>query len=80
MAGNRIKRLSNIEHLNALEEFWLNDNQVDDWRNVEIIEKLPGLRTIYLERNPVASDNMYRKKLMLIAPKLTQIDATMCRA
>lgn len=80
VAGNRIKRLSNIEHLKELEEFWVNDNQVDDWRNVEMIEKLPALRTIYLERNPVAADNMYRKKLILIAPKLTQIDATICRA
>lgn len=73
-----MKRLANIEHLNLLEEFWANDNQVDDWHNVQLIEKLPNLKTIYLERNPVASEASYRKKLMLIAPKLTQIDATMC--
>ncbi len=81
MAGNRIKRLANIEHLQQLEDFWVNDNQVEDWRNLEaVLGKLPALQTLYLERNPVAADPMYRKKLMLIAPKLRQIDATMCRA
>ena len=79
MAGNKIKRLSNLEQLIELEEFWCNDNLVDDWHNVEILAKLPRIATVYLERNPVANDNMYRKKLMLIAPTLTQIDATMCR-
>lgn len=80
MAGNQIKRLSNIEHLSKLEDLWLNDNQVDDWHNLQILENLPALQTLYLERNPVATDAMYRKKLMLIAPKLQQIDATICRA
>ena len=79
MAGNQIKQFENIEHLIELEELWCNDNQINDWHNVEILSKLPKLSTVYLERNPIANDPMYRKKLMLIAPLLKQIDATICR-
>lgn len=79
LAENQIVKLENIEHLTELEELWCNNNKIDDWNNVSILEKLPKLTTIYLEHNPISKDNMYRKKLMLIAPRLMQIDATMCR-
>jgi protein phosphatase 1 regulatory subunit 7 len=34
---------------------------------------------VYLEANPLAQDAAYRRKLKLIVPTLTQIDATLCR-
>lgn len=58
--------------------FQLNDNQISDWKNVENLRAL-SLKTIYLERNPIAKDPAYRRKLMLILPTLIQIDATLCR-
>ena len=39
----------------------------------------PALRTVYLERNPIYKDKMYRKKIILTCPQLTQIDATSVR-
>lgn len=68
-----------MEELKNLNEFWCNDNQLNDWKNIELLGKLANLTVVYLERNPISADTMYRKKLMLICPKLTQIDATMCR-
>lgn len=57
----------------------MNNNEVADWKSVEKLSALKSLATIYLEKNPVAEDPMYRRKLKMIAPTLTQIDATLCR-
>lgn len=55
----------------------INDNQVNDWCCISQLGKLP-LSTIYLERNPVANDPAYRRKLKMSIPSLNQIDATLC--
>lgn len=55
----------------------MNDNQVSDWACISQLSKVP-LSTIYLERNPVANDAAYRRKLKLSIPSLNQIDATLC--
>lgn len=56
----------------------MNDNEVSEWTCVEKLEANKKLSTVYLERNPVASDPAYRRKLKLIVPWLNQIDATLC--
>jgi protein phosphatase 1 regulatory subunit 7 len=57
----------------------LNNNLVDDWTSVENLTSNKNLVTIYLEHNPVAKDPSYRRKLKIILPWLSQIDATLCR-
>lgn len=57
----------------------MNNNDVRDWKCVDRLAALKNLATIYLEKNPVAEDPVYRRKLKMIAPSLTQIDATLCR-
>lgn len=57
----------------------MNDNKVSDWTSVENLKSHEKLQTVYLERNPVADDPAYRRKLKMIVPSLTQIDATLCR-
>lgn len=52
---------------------------MSEWSTVDNLKSLKKLATVYLEKNPVADDPMYRRKLKLIAPTLTQIDATLCR-
>ena len=49
---------------------------MSDWREIDRLRVLPKLKCVYLEHNPIASDVMYRKKVMLALPALTQIDAT----
>lgn len=59
--------------------FKLNDNQVSEWSNIdEELKENKKLSTIYLERNPIANDPTYRRKLKLLIPSLSQIDATLC--
>jgi protein phosphatase 1 regulatory subunit 7 len=77
LAGNRIANIpSSLAPLTQLEDLWLNDNQVAHYADVEHLVPLAGLRTLYLERNPLAQDFEYRKKLEELLPALDQIDAT----
>lgn len=57
----------------------MNDNQVNDWNNVDILKEMKSLETIYLEHNPISKDSAYRRKIKLILPWITQIDATLAR-
>lgn len=56
----------------------MNDNEVSDWSSVETLAANKKLSTVYLERNPVANDPAYRRKIKLLIPWLNQIDATLC--
>ena len=56
-----------------------NDNQISDWKDMDQLSGAKQLQTVYLERNPVAKDVNYRRKLKLALPSLTQIDATLTR-
>lgn len=58
--------------------FQLNDNEVSDWNCIQNLGVLKNLSTVYLERNPVAADSAYRRKLKMMIPSLNQIDATLC--
>ena len=79
LAGNRIKELGGLSNLTKLEEFWFNDNLLEDWKQLDGLKDLSQLVTVYLERNPIQKDVNYRRKIKLSLPGLTQIDATMCR-
>lgn len=79
LAGNRIKTLEGLGTLTELEEFWFNDNQLEDWSQLNHLSKCQKLSTVYLERNPIQNDVNYRRKIKLVLPSLTQIDATLCR-
>jgi protein phosphatase 1 regulatory subunit 7 len=57
----------------------LNNNLVDDWTSVQNLTSNKKLVTVYLEQNPVANDPSYRRKLKIMLPWLSQIDATLCR-
>ena len=79
LAGNRIKELTGLQSLSKLEEFWFNDNLLEDWSQIERLSCLTQLSTVYFERNPVQKDINYRRKIKLALPKLVQIDANLCR-
>ncbi|KAI9913832.1 hypothetical protein PsorP6_005136 [Peronosclerospora sorghi] len=80
LAGNRIAAIpANLAPLSPLADLWLNDNHIAHYADVENLMPLVGLRTLYLERNPLALDFEYRKKLEELLPQLDQIDATPAR-
>ena len=53
----------------------MNDCKVSNWKEVDVLTPISTLRTVYLERNPIYADTMYRKKIMMTLPQVTQIDA-----
>jgi protein phosphatase 1 regulatory subunit 7 len=82
LAANRIVTIENLEALTNLEEFWFNDNLLDNWGQLNNLQQATKLQTVYLERNPIWKDGKdvnYRRKIKLALPSLTQIDATLCR-
>uniref|UniRef100_A0A3Q2YYG9 Protein phosphatase 1 regulatory subunit 7 n=1 Tax=Hippocampus comes TaxID=109280 RepID=A0A3Q2YYG9_HIPCM len=79
IAANRVKKIENISHLTELQEFWMNDNQIDNWSDLDELKNAKSLETVYLERNPLQKDPQYRRKIMLALPSVRQIDATFIR-
>ena len=79
LAGNRINLIQGLNTLINLEEFWFNDNLVEDWSQLNGLSGATQLATVYLERNPIQKDVNYRRKIKLALPSLTQIDASLCR-
>ena len=71
--------ISGLEQMTKLEEFWANNNQINNWAEVEKLMVNTNLATVYLEHNPIQKDPQYRRKIKLVLPNLTQIDATLCR-
>jgi len=74
LGGNQIKKLENIEDLVNLEELWMNNNFLSDFRDLDCI-KAKGLKTIYLEQNPLSKDPDYEKKVLQALPSVRQLDA-----
>ncbi|KAL7557056.1 hypothetical protein ACA910_009892 [Epithemia clementina (nom. ined.)] len=65
----------------VLEELWLAGNKVAEWAAVEQLSTLKTLETLYLEYNPIqTNDPLYRKSLAQLIPQLKQIDATLISA
>jgi protein phosphatase 1 regulatory subunit 7 len=78
LSANKITELKNMSTLLKLEEFWMNDNLIETFETIksELIPLEKTLKTIYLERNPVANEYLYRKTLANMLPSLRQIDAS----
>eukprot|EP01029_Cantina_marsupialis_P027890 TRINITY_DN774135_c0_g1_i1.p1 TRINITY_DN774135_c0_g1~~TRINITY_DN774135_c0_g1_i1.p1 ORF type:complete len:333 (+),score=108.43 TRINITY_DN774135_c0_g1_i1:823-1821(+) len=77
VGANRIEHVSveQVGHLASLEDLWMNDNCIPDFSVLDALKPL-FVKTLYLERNPVAADFEYRMKLKKELPSLVQIDAT----
>lgn len=66
----------NPENMPELQEFWLTDGAVKDWKEVEKFKPFhKTLRTLYMERNPIEGHIRYRDLVYQHLPFLTQIDS-----
>ncbi|XP_072330952.1 protein phosphatase 1 regulatory subunit 7 isoform X2 [Scyliorhinus torazame] len=79
IATNKIKKIENISHLTELQEFWMNDNLIEHWSDLDELKNAKDLQTVYLEGNPLQKDPHYRRKVILSLPSVRQIDATFIR-
>lgn len=77
VGSNRIERISDLEALVNLREFWVNNNRLSCFDNLATLAvSCPHLATIYLEGNPLASAPDYAARALGVLPGgLTQLDA-----
>lgn len=57
--------------------FQFNSNLLEHWPDIDELKFATRIQTVYFEHNPIQKDPMYRKKIKLSLPSLTQIDATL---
>ena len=79
MSNNRIAHLTNLGHLEQLEEFWASSNLLESFPEIEReLGGLEGLHTVYFEHNPLqkTAGPTYRNKVRLSLKAIKQIDAT----
>ena len=77
LSGNRIAELPAELRLEKVTEFWMSNNAIDKWPEVERIHAIcPKAETVYLNGNPVSNDPRYLARVRDLIPGLTQIDAT----
>ncbi|ORX71767.1 L domain-like protein [Linderina pennispora] len=77
-----LDEISGIKHLPVLEDLWASGNRLESFQNIEDeCAPIQSLRTVYFEFSPLQTSQptAYRRKLMLMLPQITQIDATECR-
>lgn len=77
VGSNRIERITDLEALVNLREFWVNNNRLSCFDNLATLAvSCPHLATIYLEGNPLASTPDYASHALGVLPSgLTQLDA-----
>lgn len=77
LSCNEIKDITICSDLKSVEEFWFNDNNIEDFKMVENLIHNDNLRTLYLEKNKIETTlgDKYRKIIIETLPQLTQLDA-----
>lgn len=82
LARNAITLIRPFQQLANLEELWMNDNQISDLAEIRNLASFTGIKTVYLERNPMhglgnaESEAKYKEEILSAVPHLIQLDAT----
>ncbi|PFH62451.1 hypothetical protein XA68_13518 [Ophiocordyceps unilateralis] len=82
ISNNQVSSLAGLGNLTELEELWASYNQLADLADVEkVLKDKQHLTTVYFEGNPLQlrGPTLYRNKVRLALPQVSQIDATFVR-
>jgi protein phosphatase 1 regulatory subunit 7 len=79
VSNNQISTIANVAHLGELQEFWANDNILENFENLRELAKCPKLGAVYLEANPWSNNPRYVAIVRGYLPALRQIDAAILR-
>lgn len=76
VSNNRITAVEDMDNLKGLEDFWANDNVIEDMESV--VTGLAGasasLNTVNLQGNPIAASETYKATLLHALPNLQELD------
>lgn len=80
LTNNKLTSTAGMPPLPCLTDLWFAANQVTSYEEIErLVPLLPKIDTLVFERNPIAQDFEYRKRVKAMFPTtLTVIDATPC--
>ena len=60
-----------------MEELWINNNRISDFKNIEYLGKMKKLDNLYIAVNPVYSKGQdFKDKVKETAPSLTQLEGS----
>ncbi|KAJ5719125.1 Leucine rich repeats (2 copies), partial [Penicillium malachiteum] len=82
-SNNQVSHLEHLSTLKNLEELWASNNQLASFDEVEReLKDKEKLETVYFEGNPLQLKGpaVYRNKVRLALPQISQIDASMLRS
>ena len=75
---NPIDGLEGIDHVSThtLHDFWISNAHISNWNDLRHLQSHSSLQTIYLEGNPLQSENsLYRERVRQLLPQLQTIDS-----
>ena len=75
LSTNGISTLKGIDLIPSVTELWMSSSALSTFTDLEILKTLPELSCLYLEHSPISSDFEYRKRITVMLPSLTQLDA-----
>lgn len=78
LAVNEVGEIDNLEaQAESLEELWINNNKISDWKHIEYLTALHKLDNLYIAGNPVYQRGAdFKKKLKEAVPQLNQLEGT----
>jgi protein phosphatase 1 regulatory subunit 7 len=82
ISNNQVSSLKGLGSLSGIEEVWASYCHIADYSDVEReLKDKEHLTTVYLEGNPLQlrAPALYRNKVKLALPQVSQIDATFVR-
>ena len=73
---NNISTLKDFVNCLNLRELYIRGNQIRDLAEIRYLQKLPYLRTLWLNENPCSEHPNYRSYVIQMLPELTKLDKT----
>lgn len=74
LSFNNITTLKPFKNCTKLRDLFLRDNKISDFNELNYLSELPNLQILWLSGNPIASDPLYREKVMQLLPRLSKLD------
>ena len=74
LSSNKISSLYPLSHCLNLREIYLRNNNIYSFEELYHLKKLPKLKVLWLEGNPISCDILYIEKVLNILPHLHNLD------
>lgn len=74
LSVNKLTTLEDFAYCPMLKELYLRKNEIRDLGELQYLQNLPMLDTLWLEENPICGDPRYRQTVISMLPNLTKLD------